>query len=140
MKKTFWAAAAVLIVLILAFFLAVPPLVESALNRVSASAASVASAKAQELHHSLRIVDLHADSLLWGRDLLKRGGRGEVDVPRRIEGNVTLQVFTAVTKSPWGLNYERNDANSDTIFWLARTEQHLAARAERKVVAMAKGK
>jgi len=27
------------------------------------------------------VADLHADSLLWGRDLLRRGSQGQVDVP-----------------------------------------------------------
>jgi microsomal dipeptidase-like Zn-dependent dipeptidase len=31
---------------------------------------------------------MHADPLLWGRDLLKRASRGHVDLPRLIEGNV----------------------------------------------------
>ena len=123
MKKLFWGALFLLVVSVLAFFLVVPPVVESALNRVSTPITTFPSAKAQELHGSLRIVDLHADSLLWGRNLLEKGTRGEVDVPRLIAGNVTLQVFTAVTKSPRGLNYERNDANSDNIFWLALAQR-----------------
>ena len=42
----------------------------------------LASARARELHLSLDVVDLHADSLLWGRDLLERGSQGQVDVPQ----------------------------------------------------------
>ncbi|HEY5725157.1 MAG TPA: peptidase M19, partial [Methylomirabilota bacterium] len=52
------------------------------------------SERARALHARLLIVDLHADSLLWGRDLLKRGTRGQVDVPRLLEGGVALQAFT----------------------------------------------
>jgi microsomal dipeptidase-like Zn-dependent dipeptidase len=81
------------------------------------------SPETRKLHDSLQIVDLHADSLLWGRDLLYRSNRGHVDVPRLLEGNVTLEVFTAVTKTPRGLNYEKNDANSDNIFWLALAQR-----------------
>jgi microsomal dipeptidase-like Zn-dependent dipeptidase len=58
------------------------------------------------------VVDLHADSLLWGRDLNTRGTWGQVDVPRLIEGNVALQVFTMVTKSPRGLNVDSNSAGA----------------------------
>jgi microsomal dipeptidase-like Zn-dependent dipeptidase len=65
------------------------------------------------------VADLHADSLLWGRDLLARGTRGHVDVPRLIEGNVALQVFAASTKSPRHLNIERNDDSSDDVILLA---------------------
>ena len=95
-----------------------------------------ASARARALHETLTVVDLHADSLLWGRDLLVRGDRGHVDVPRLIEGNVALQVFAATTKSPRHLNIERNDDRSDDIAllalaegWPPRTWRSLLARA-----------
>ena len=68
---------------------------------------------AAALHGRLTVGDWHADSLLWKRDLLARGDRGQVDIPRLIEGGVALQVFTAVTKSPAGLNY---DSNADDAF------------------------
>jgi membrane dipeptidase len=123
MKKALWGALVLLLVMVLAFFLLVPPVVESALNRVSWAPSTPPSKAARELHASLRIVDLHADSLLWGRNLLKRGTRGQVDVPRLIAGNVALQVFTAVTKTPRGLNYDRNDARSDNILWLALAQR-----------------
>jgi hypothetical protein len=35
-----------------------------------------------------------------------------------MEGKVALEVFTAVTKTPRGLNYESNEGNSGNIFWL----------------------
>ena len=38
-----------------------------------------ASERARALHETLTVADLHADSLLWGRDLLERGDAG----PRR---------------------------------------------------------
>jgi hypothetical protein len=59
-----------------------------------------ASDRARALHATLGVVDLHADSLLWGRDLLVRGDRGQIDVPRMVDGNVALQVFAASTKTP----------------------------------------
>jgi hypothetical protein len=74
--------------------------------------------------------------LLWGRDLLQRGKRGHVDVPRLIEGNVALTVFGVATKSPRHLNIERNDDRSDDITllaigrgWPAKTLRSLNARA-----------
>jgi len=60
----------------------------------------------QSLHQSLAIADLHADSLLWKRDLTRFSKTGHVDLPRLQKGNVALQVFTAVTKSPANQNYE----------------------------------
>jgi microsomal dipeptidase-like Zn-dependent dipeptidase len=78
------------------------------------------SEKAKVLHQSLIIADWHADPLLWDRDLLKRINYGQIDVPRLIEGNITLQVFGVVTKSPSGQNYESNETNAfDNITPLA---------------------
>lgn len=51
-------------------------------------------------HRTLFVADLHADTLKWERDLLERSAVGHVDLPRLVEGNVGLQVFTIVTKSP----------------------------------------
>lgn len=65
-------------------------------------------------------VDLHADPLLWGRDLLDRSKRGEVDVPRLLEAGAALQVFGVVTQSPAGQNIRRNSGSSaDRITQLA---------------------
>lgn len=96
----------------------------------------VASERARDLHASLQVVDLHADSLLWGRDLLVRGDRGHVDVPRLIDGNVAIQVLAASVKTPRHLNIERNDDRSDDITlvalasgWPMRTWRSLLARA-----------
>ena len=95
-----------------------------------------ASARARELHLTLEVVDLHADSLLWGRDLLDRGTQGQVDIPRLLEGNVALQVLAATTKSPRHLNIERNDDSTDDILfvaigsgWPPATYRSLLARA-----------
>jgi microsomal dipeptidase-like Zn-dependent dipeptidase len=74
------------------------------------------------LHAKLFIADLHADSLLWSRDLLEHGTRGHVDVPRLIEGNVALQAFTIVTKTPRNMNIENNTGDSDNIALLAVVE------------------
>ena len=78
-----------------------------------------ASDRALALHSELWVADLHADSLLWGRDLLERGTQGHVDIPRLIEGNIALQVLAASTKSPRHLNIERNDDSSDDVILLA---------------------
>jgi microsomal dipeptidase-like Zn-dependent dipeptidase len=62
---------------------------------------------------------MHADSLLWKRDLLTRSDRGHIELPRLIEGHYALQVFSSVTKSPNGQNYHSNGADSDSITNLA---------------------
>ncbi len=75
--------------------------------------------EAVALHDRLLVADLHADALLWRRDLNRRNKVGHVDVPRLLEGNVAIQAFTIVTKSPRGQNIERNQATSDMITLLA---------------------
>lgn len=119
------------------FFFVVPALVESDRNRVSSSASGDVSDAARELHASLRVVDLHADSLLWDRDLIQRSRRGHADVPRLIEGGVALQVFGIVTKAPRGMNIKRTDGDRlDMITalavaqrWSPDTWRSLRARA-----------
>jgi len=92
---------------------------EARLCRTIAAPPYHASDRARALHERLWVADLHADSLLWGRDLLARGTRGQVDVPRLIEGNVALQVLAATTQSPRHLDLERNDDSSDDVVLLA---------------------
>ncbi|HWX24158.1 MAG TPA: dipeptidase, partial [Vicinamibacteria bacterium] len=84
---------------------------------------TVVSEAACALHARLHVADLHADTLLWCRDILERGRWGHVDVPRLLDGNVAVQAFTVVTKTPRGLNIMRNDDRSDDIFWLALAER-----------------
>jgi len=77
------------------------------------------SESSQRFHDALFVADLHTDSLLWKRDLTQRSGVGHVDLPRLQSGNVGLQLFAAVTKSPSGQNYNRNESDSDNIIMLA---------------------
>lgn len=91
----------------------VPSTIESRINTVRGRPNP--APRAVRLHSSLLIADLHADTLLWGRDLLKRSGRGHVDVPRLIEGNVALQAFMVVTKAPKNINMMRNSDASDMV-------------------------
>ena len=91
---------------------------------------------ARALHESLLVADLHADTLLWGRDLLVRGDRGCVDVPRLIEGGVALQAFAACVKVPRRQNLDRNADTSDDVTlvaiaggWPRRTWRSPRARA-----------
>lgn len=81
-----------------------------------------ASDHALALRGDMLIVDLHADSLLWGLDLVERQRRGHVDIPRLIEGGVAAQVFGIVTKAPARMNIESNDDSSDSLALLARID------------------
>ncbi len=97
------------------FFFIIPARVDASLNQVVPHEPYPIGAQARTLHESMQIADLHADTLLWMRDPIRRHKRGHTDIPRLIEGGVRLQVFTAVTKSPKGLNYEENEADTDDI-------------------------
>jgi len=112
-----------LLALVGAVFAFVPAALERHYNTVHPRVHPTPSARAIALHRRLTIVDLHADSLLWARDLDRRSRRGHVDVPRLIDGNVAIEAFTVVTKTPRGLNNERNDDRSDMITALAIVER-----------------
>ncbi len=82
----------------------------------------VVQAEALRVHQSLFIADLHDDTLLWGRDLLRRASYGHVDLPRLREGNVGLQVFSAVTRVPLFLRLNNNCDRPDVIGTLMRCQ------------------
>jgi membrane dipeptidase len=117
-----WALGVLVVLIVVGlgiFFFVAPAEVERAMNGVIEPPPYSVSERAAELHKTLTVADLHADSLLWGRDLLERGTRAQVDVPRLIEGNVAVQVFSVVSKTPRGLNIDHNTPDSDNITLLA---------------------
>lgn len=81
---------------------------ESWINRVEPERLPEVGSRAEALHATSFVADLHADSLLFGRDLLERGAMGHVDLPRLQEGGVALQIFSMPTVVPFGLNIEQN--------------------------------
>ena len=113
----------VLVALLLLFFSVAPALVDRTMNRVAGPPPPAPSERARSLFASLRVVDLHADPLLWQRNLGERLRHGQVDVPRLLEGNVTLQVFGLVTQSPLGLNFERNESDAPDMITLLAVAQ-----------------
>jgi microsomal dipeptidase-like Zn-dependent dipeptidase len=113
-----------LFLLVAAFLWIAPPCVEQSLNTIKPHSPWPVSHTAQALHDALVIGDWHTDSLLWDRDLLTQEDYGHVDFPRLVKGNVALQVFTAVTKSPRSQNYESNSkeaADNITPLIMAQT-------------------
>lgn len=91
-------------------------------NRVVGPPLPAVSPAAAALHRSSFVVDLHADSLLWRRDLAERSTVGHVDLPRLREGNVGLQIFTIVTRFPASANIADTDPRwPDLITLLAFT-------------------
>jgi len=109
-----------IVVSALLFFGAGPKMVEERINRVSDHKPFEISEDAKDLHATLFIGDWHADSTLWNRNLSNENDYGHVDIPRLQRGNVSLQMFTTVSKSPSKLNYEENSGESnDSITALA---------------------
>jgi microsomal dipeptidase-like Zn-dependent dipeptidase len=120
-----WVRAAIALMVVLAvaglgiFFFVAPAMVERAMNAVIEPPPYTVAERAAALHETLRVADLHADSLLWGRDLNRRGTRAQVDVPRLVEGNVAVQVFAVVSKTPRSMNIDQNTGDTDNITLLA---------------------
>lgn len=114
-----------------------PSQLDKQTNRLHESSLPEISEQASTLHSELFIGDWHSDSLLWKRDLIAEHDYGHVDIPRLQRGNVALQMFTTVTKSPDGLNYKANSSDaSDNItklalvsLWPINTWDSLAERA-----------
>jgi membrane dipeptidase len=125
-----------LAIAVLAVFFLLPDLIGRYMNGIYSSSSDPVGEAAQTLHERLLIADLHADTLLWNRDPLQRGRYGHLDLPRLLEARMGVQIFSAVTKTPRGLNFERNDATTDNITalviaqrWPPRTWTSLTERA-----------
>ena len=136
-RNTLIALVIIVAIVVMASWRVAPGMIEKELNQVIAHEPYVISEQAKKLHQSLIIGDWHSDTPLWERDMASREHRGHVDVPRLQQGNVALQMFTTVTKSPRGQNYQQNSANAgDNITllavaqgWPIRTWNSLAERA-----------
>lgn len=138
MRRAIQVIVVFVVILVIAGFALVPRLAEQNINRVLQRPPHSVSAAARELHSKLFVADMHADPLLWNRDLLRESSYGHVDVPRLIKGGVGLQIFDAVTKVPSQLSYDNNDdaAASDVVTlvavlqrWPLRTWSSLKERA-----------
>lgn len=109
---------------------------EDMFNKTTPKGLLTVSEPVQQLHRTLMIADLHADPLLWARDLRVRSQTGHLDIPRLLEGNVGLQVFSAVTQVPFRMNMQSNPSDSDQLpalmmaqGWPARTWFNVHKRA-----------
>jgi len=121
-----WSGITLAILLLIGFFILrqiVWPKVDRDMNAVRPHKSYFVSESARDLHNELWIADLHTDSLLWRRNPAKRQSRGHVDFPRLRDGGVEFQIFSAVTKSPRGQNFNGNDADApDQITLLAQAQ------------------
>lgn len=127
----------ILMIGIIFFFGFLVPKIDTWLNAVIDHEPYKISSDSQALHDNLIIADLHGDSLLWRRNPARRHKRGHIDLPRLRDGGVDIQVFSTVTKSPRGLNFDSNSADApDDItlvtiahLWPSRTWTSLYERA-----------
>lgn len=115
MKKWLLGALALIAVGTAAFLILAPGIVENSMNKVVVTELPTVTEDTRNLHARLPIADMHGDTLLWKRDLLDAAERGHIDLPRLVTGNVALQIFSSVTKTPKNQNYDSNDADSDNI-------------------------
>ena len=152
MRRWIVAGLFVVVAAVAAFLIIAPAAIEKSMNKVERVAGPVGPA-AQALHATLAVADLHADPLLWKRDLNERSTRGQIDVPRLIEGGYALQLFSSVTKTPKGQNYGANSAETDNITlltvaqlqpprtWTSLLQRSLyhAAKLDRLLAARARG-
>lgn len=136
MKRFLIGAGIVFVVLLVAALALLPGVLEGQINRIVEHEPYAVAPEATARHGELAVVDLHADTLLWARDPLERASRGHVDLPRLVDGNVTLQVFSVVTKVPRDQRYVGTSGDSDVITllamaqrWPARTWDSLYERA-----------
>jgi membrane dipeptidase len=121
MKRALYVAVVLGALLMLARLL-VPSIVERQQNHTLQPGPYHASAEAEALHRTLLVADLHADTLLWGRNLLAASRAGHIDVPRLLEGNVALQALTVVSTVPRNLNIDRNDDSTDLLTYLGMAQ------------------
>jgi microsomal dipeptidase-like Zn-dependent dipeptidase len=116
-------AAGLVAIAAYAFFLWIPRTIERRRNFCHARPPYRVPDRAAALHATLFVADLHCDALLWDRDLVRRNDRGFLDLPRMRDGNLALQNFMAVTKTPRGQNFDRTDDRTDNITILAVAER-----------------
>ena len=122
MKKFLLTLLGLVAILLAAFLIFAPAEFEKQTNMVDGKPLPEIRADAQKLHDSLMIVDLHGDTLLWKRKITDSVDRGHIDLDRMEAGNVGLQVFSSVTKTPRGQNYDSNSGDTDNITLLAITQ------------------
>jgi microsomal dipeptidase-like Zn-dependent dipeptidase len=124
-KKVFIVLGAILLAALGVFFFLLPGYVGRRMNATLEEPPYPASEVAKTMHKKLLVADLHADTLMWDRDLLQRGDWGHADLPRLVEGNMAVQAFTVYTKVPrfLNLNIESNSGDTDDITLLAVAER-----------------
>jgi membrane dipeptidase len=116
-KKILRITLLIIIVAAIAFFSLAPGIIDKSMNKVIHTASL--SDKVSWYDSIPFVADLHCDALLWDRDFLERHDNGHVDLPRMQEANAAFEVFTVVSKTPRGINYDKNSGDTDQIALLS---------------------
>jgi len=115
MKTVLRVSIAAIVLAVAFFFLFAGTLADRSMNTVTSFGPYTVSDEGRNLAAESFVSDLHADPLLWDRDLLAHNDHGQVDLPRLLDGDVAFQVFGIVTKSPVGQNFDANPSNTDQL-------------------------
>lgn len=117
LKRILQALLIIIIIGAILFFYFGPSYIDKSKNTIIHSSSGIV---AVSWYDSIPfIADMHCDALLWNRNLLKRHNYGHVDIPRMQEANEAFQIFTVVSKTPRGINYEKNTDKTDQIALLS---------------------
>ena len=127
MKKFFLSLLGLILLVLIGFLIWGPAWFEKQTNMVDGLPLAPVSEEARALHDSLMIVDLHGDTLLWKRKITDSVDYGHIDLARMQEGNVGLQIFSSVTKTPKGQNYDSNSAETDNFVVMPRLASTMRA-------------
>jgi membrane dipeptidase len=122
MRKWAWGTCIAVVAALSAFLTFGPSMVETSMNIIDGKPLPKVRAEAVALHKTLDIIDLHSDTLMWNRNINDRASRGHMDMPRLKDGNVAMQVFSSVTKTPKNQNYDSNGADTDNITLLTMAQ------------------
>ena len=117
MKKILKITGLALLVAAILFFWLAPGIADRSMNKVVHPSAGIT--KISWYDSIPFIADLHCDALLWNRNLLQRSVTGHVDIPRMQEANAAFQVFSIVSKTPRGINYDSNTGETDQVALLS---------------------
>jgi membrane dipeptidase len=117
MQKLLLILAIIVIAIPTYFFFKLPSDVDQFLNKDLAMEKSIALNS--DFHSQLFVADMHADTLLWHRNINKDNPYGHVDIPKLLKGNMGLQFFTVVTEVPMWVVTGNKKHTFDSVRWLA---------------------
>jgi microsomal dipeptidase-like Zn-dependent dipeptidase len=117
-KKILFAILSIVLLAALVFFNFGPRYIDNSMNKVYAATVGLF----KDYDSLPFIADLHCDMLLWDRNFLDEHNYGHVDLPRMQKANMAFSAFTIVSKTPRGINIEKNSSETDQVALLSFTQ------------------